>query len=154
MPTHSVILAVEDAIVTQLDAALTVPVTYAWPGKSTESVAVFLGQHPEVQDILLDVSGEDPVMKAGRRQRQETFDVVITIWAFRPDITVANARLAAGSAHAVFNDIDDVFRNDFDLGVAGVHSTTITAYPRRLFPFQAGWAAEIRVTVQVQARLT
>jgi hypothetical protein len=54
----------------------------------------------------------------------------------------------------VFDDIDDVFRNDFDLGVAGVQSTTITRYPRRLFPFQAGWAAEIRITVEVQARIT
>jgi len=154
MPTNSVILNVEDAIVTQLGVALSVPVTYAWPGKSTAPVAVFLGQHPEVQDILLDASGEDPVMKAGRRHRQETFDVTITIWAFRPDITPADARLAAGSAHAIFDDIDDVFRNDFDLGVAGVHSTTITRYPRRLFPFLSGWAAEIRVTVEVQARLT
>lgn len=154
MPTNSTILAVEDAIVTQLDAALSVPVTYAWPGKSTERICVFLGPHPEVADILLDASGEDPVMKAGRRQRQETYDVTITIWAFRPDVTAADARDAAGSAHAVFDDIDDVFRNDFDLGVAGVQSTTITRYPRRLFPFMGGWAAEIRVTVEVQARLT
>ena len=154
MPTHSVVLPVEDAIVAQLGAALSVPVTYVWPGKSTEPIAVFLGQHPEVGDIMVDVSGEDPVMKAGRRQRQESFEVVLTIWAFRPDLTHADARLAAGSAHAVFNDIDDVFRNDFDLGVAGVQSTTITSYPRRLFPFAAGWAAEIRMTVQVAARLT
>ena len=70
MPTNSVILPVEDAIVTQLGAALAVPVFYAWPGTATPAQCVFLGQHPEVQDILLDASGEDPVMKAGRRQRQ------------------------------------------------------------------------------------
>lgn len=154
MATHSTVLATEDAIVAALDSALTVPFTFAWPGKSTEPICAFLGVHPGVADIVLDASGEDPVMKAGRRQRQEEYDVTITIWAFRPELSTADAREASVSAWSAFDDIDDVFRNDSDLGVDGVQHMVITDYQRRLFPFNSGWACEIRVTVNVKARIS
>lgn len=154
MSTSSTILTVEDQLVTLLDAALSVPVTYAWPGPNTAAECVFLGVHPDVADIVLDRSSEDPVIKAGRRQSQEDYTVTITCWAFRPDVTADAARDASGSVHTTFDTVDDTLRNDHTLGLSSVQRSVITEVTRRLFPFQKGWAAELRVLLEVHARLT
>lgn len=155
MPTHTTVLSVEDQIVTLLDAALTVPVTYAWPGPDTAPECVFLGLHPAVADIVLDLSSEDPVIKAGRRQSQEEYELTLTIWAFRPDVSAADARVASGAAHEIYDAIYDVFVNDARIGLGNmIQRTEVRGFDRRQFPFMSGWACEMRVRIYVSARLT
>lgn len=155
MATSTTVLEVEDALVALLGTALApTPVTYAWPGKSTEPLCVFLGPHPGVADLLLDASGEDPVIKAGRRQMHEAYRLVVTIWAYRPDVSPDKARDAVVSAKSIFDVIDTTIRNNSKLGLDSIIGAEIVEYPRRLFPFQGGWACEWRVTIEVEARLT
>lgn len=154
MPTSSTVLTVEDQLVTLFDAAVTVPVTYTWPGPQAAHEAVFLGLHPEVADIVLDLSGEDPVLKAGRRQNREEYEITVTVWAFRPDEDSASGgRAAAGSVHAIIADLYDVWANNVKLGLDAIIRTEWRGFERRLFPFQSGWACEARITIGVEARL-
>lgn len=155
MATNTTLLTVEDKLVELFDAATSRPVTYAWPGPSAQSSCVFLGVHPDAQDILLDLTSEDPVIKAGRRQSQEEYELTVTIWEFRPDLTADGARTCAAAAHAVYDDLYDVLVDDTHIGLG---STILWARPagfqRRLYPFQKGWACDLRMQVDVSARVT
>lgn len=156
MATTSTVATVKAQLVSQLDAALTVPCTYAWPGKSTAAECVFLGPHPETADIRLDLSSSIPTMKAGRKQRQEEYTVRVTVWVFRPDLTTADAATCETRAFAILADIEDVLANDtrIGLGSAVIHHMSIDSIASTLFPFQTGWACELGIDIAVEARLT
>lgn len=154
LPTSSTtLLDVEDAIVSLLDTALAAPVTYAWPGAAAESTCVFLGPHPETLDLRVDMSTSDPTIKAGRRQSQETYEVMVTVWSFRPDLTAQDARTAAGEAKLLVDEVTDAARDDHTFGVDGVLRSEVSRQERVLFPFHKGWACEWRVWIEVTARL-
>lgn len=156
MATNSTVPTIKQQLVTVLDAALSVPVTYAWPGPKTESKSVFLGNHPATQDIRLDGSSEIPTIKAGRKQRQEDYTLRVTVWSFRPDLTSDGAEACETEAFGIFGDIDDELADDPQIGLAStvVQAVTVASYSSTLFPFQSGWACELAVDLRVQARLT
>lgn len=156
MATTSTVATVKAQLVSQLDTALLVPVTYAWPGKSTAAEAVFLGPHPETADIRLDLSSSIPTMKAGRKQRQEEYTVRVTVWTFRGELTPADAATCETRAFAILADIEDVLAADPRIGLAPavVQFLEITSIASTLFPFQTGWACELAVDITVRARLT
>lgn len=156
MGTNTTVLTVEDKLVELFGAAVDVPVTFAWPGPATQPSCVFLGVHPETQDILLDLSSEDPVIKAGRRQSQEEYELTVTIWVHRPDMNAQNgARAAVVDAQNIYNALYDALVDDAHIGLGG---TILWARPagfqRRLYPFNKGWACDWRMQVEVSARLT
>ena len=156
MATTSTVATVKAQMVTQYDAVLSVPVTYAWPGKSTESECVFLGPHPETADIRLDQSSSIPTVKADRKQRQEDYTVRVTVWTFRPELSVAAAATCEARAFTLLGLIEGVHADNPRIGLAPtvVQHTQITSVASTLFPFQAGWACELAVDVEVSARLT
>ena len=154
MPTTTTTLEVEDRLVELFDAATSAPVTFAWPGPASQSTCVFLGLHPEVRDVLLDLSSEDPVIKAGRRQSQEEYRIICTIWVFRPDLDSAGARKCAGTAHDIYDDLYDVLVNDSKLGLSSIQWARPAGFERRMYPFQKGWACDFRFFIDVQARIT
>jgi hypothetical protein len=164
MSTTSTIPTVKARIVTVLTTALAtagtsggqVPVTYAWPGPSTEPECVFLGPHPETADIRLDASHQVPTIKAGRKQRQEDYPVRVTVWEFRPDLSPSDADDAEARAFLLAGAIEDALANDPTLGLAQgvVQHITVGDISSTLFPFQKGWACELAIDVQVKARLT
>lgn len=154
--TTSSIPTVKARLVTVLDAALTVPVTYAWPGPATEPEAVFLGPHPETADVRLDASQQIPTIKAGRKQRQEDYTVRVTVWTFRPDKTPADAQFVETRAFALAEAVEDALANDPRIGLAPavVQDVTVADVSSTLFPFLSGWACELAVDVRVRSRLT
>lgn len=157
MSTTSTVVVVKKQMVAQYAAALDVPVTYAWPGKSTEREAVFLGPHPETADIRLDASSQIPTVKADRKQRDETYNVRVTVWTFRPDLTVDAAdecETRAFELLAVIETVHAVDNTRIGLAPTVVRHTQITGVASTLFPFQSGWACELAVDVEVAARLT
>lgn len=154
MATNTTVLEVEDKLVDLFTAATSVPVTYAWPGPATRSTCVFLGVHPEAQDILLDLTSEDPVIKSGRRQSQEEYRLPVTIWAFRPDLSADGARDCSGTAHAIFDDLYDVLVDNVKLGLGSILWARPDGFERRLYPFEKGWACDFRFYVAVNARIT
>lgn len=158
MATSSTVATVKAQIVNRLASLLApVPVTYAWPGKSTQPKAVFLGPHPETADIRLDLSSNIPTIKAGRKNRREVYTVRVTAWTFRPDLTSEGAEACETDAFALLAGIEDLFAaGDTRIGLAAtvVQQTEITSIASTLFPFQAGWACELSIDVDVTAYLT
>ena len=153
MATTSTVITVKKALVSLLDAALTVPVTWAWPGKMTQPEAVFLGPHPETSDVRIDVDSQIPTMKAGRKQRAESYSVRVTVWVFRPDLNVEGAEECETRAFELFGSIEDVLANDPSLGSVDVQLASIERFSSTLFPFARGWACELGVDLAIEARL-
>lgn len=155
MSQTSTVPTVKQRLVAVFDAALTVPVTYAWPGKSTQPECVFLGPHPETADIRLDLTSAIPTIKSGRKQRQEEYTVRVTVWSFRPDLTSAGAEECETRCFAILASIEDVLANDPRIGLdpGVVQYLAIESTASTLFPFGAGWACELSVDIAVKARL-
>jgi hypothetical protein len=165
--THSTVPTVKAQIVSNLVALRDDPdtpaaelagvsITYAWPGPATTSRAVFLGPHPELADIRLDLTSAVPTIKAGRKQRQEDYPVRVTVWEFRPDLTSDGAQACEDAAFDVAGVIEDQLADDPTLGLAQgvVQYLTVESLASTLFPFQKGWACELAIDVRVRARLT
>lgn len=154
MATTSTVVTVKKALVTLIDAALSVPVTYAWPGKLTQPESVFLGPHPETSDVRIDVASQIPTMKAGRKQRAETYTVRVTVWVFRPDLNVEGAEECETRAFELFESIENVLATDTTLSSSAVQVASLERFSSTLYPFSSGWACELAIDVAVEARLS
>lgn len=156
MATTSTVPTVKARLVTLFDAALTVPVTYAWPGPESEPECVFLGPHPQTADIRLDLSSSIPTIKAGRKQRQEEYTVRVTVWSFRPDLTTEDAATCELRAFEIAEAVEDVLADDprLGLGAGVIQFAEVDSVASTLFPFQSGWATELAIDIAVRARLT
>jgi len=164
MATTSTIPTVKAQMVTKFTTALAtastaggqVQVSYAWPGPKTESESVFLGPHPETADIRLDRTSQIATIKAGRKHMDEDYTVRVTVWSFRPDLSVEAANTCEARAFALLAHIEDEFADDprLGLGVGVVKKAEIASTASTLLPFQKGWACELAVDIEVEARLT
>lgn len=156
MSTTSTVPTVKATLVTLIDAALAVPVTWAWPGPDAEHECVFLGPHPATADIRLDLSSQIATVKAGRKQRQEEYVVRVTVWSFRPELTTADAQTCETRAFELAAEVEDVLADNPRLGLAAgvIQYAEVDAVSSTLFPFNSGWATELAIDVRVRARLT
>lgn len=159
----STVPAVKTQLVAQLTAALAtagsdggqVPVYYAWPGPQTPSETVFLGRHPEIDDIRLDVTHELPTVKAARKQRSELYELPCTIWTFRPDLSADGAEECETRAFKLLEPVEGLVADDPTIGLAAtdINWVRVARLEPSLWPFQKGWACELLVVFEVQARL-
>lgn len=166
MSTSSTLPAVKAALVSLLQDALStsgvsggqIPVEYAWPGPDSADEMVFLGRHPDTVGNPLTESGsmrsEIPTIKAGRKQRQETYTVDVTCWSFRPDLTAGGAEEAETRGFQIFAEVEDVLADDPTLGLSSIQHAVLTDVGVALIPFQSGWASVLVASVTVNARLT
>lgn len=165
MATHSTVPTVKARLVTVFAAALltegeggtAIQVSYSWPGPRTENPAVFLGYHPELKDISLDFAHEVPTIKAGRKQREETYAVPVTIWSFHPELDPTGAATAEARGFEIFGLLEDVLADDPTLGLTGtpppIKAATVADSKSIIWPFKQGWAVSLEFNVAVQARL-
>lgn len=159
----STVPVVKAQVVSQLTTALAtastsggqVPVTWAWPGPSAQHEAVFLGRHPDLDDIRLDVIHEFPTVKAARKQRSETYQLPMTIWTFRPELSADGAQECEERAFELLDPVEDVFADDPTIGLSPtvVNWVRVAEIASTLWPIQKGWACELIVQLEVQARL-
>lgn len=167
MATQSTVPTVKARLVTVFTTALAtsgveggqVAVHYAWPGVESTAEMVFLGRHPElVGDPFTGLAARSaiPNMKAGRKQRQESYDVEATIWSFSPDLTAEAAATAEQRAFTIFGEIEDVLADTPKLGLTTgiIQRASIEVFEVGLIPFEKGWASVIVPTIKVEARLT
>lgn len=153
--TNSTIPTVKAKLVELFAAAVDVPVFYAWPGPSTPPKCVFLGRHPELDDIRIDGQSELATIQAGRKQRQESYTVPVTAWTFRPDLDSTAAKTCEVEAFDLAAHLEDVVADDPTIGLGpGVQRVVLETQTPTLFPFQKGWACELALGFAVQARLT
>lgn len=163
MALVSTVATVKQQLVTQLTSKLAsagpsggqVQVAYAWPGPSTANESVFCGRHPELDDIRLDVNHDIPTIKAGRKARQENYEIPLTVWVFRPDLSADGAQTCEARAFALLDPIEDLFADDPTIGLGTtVQWVKVDRIASTLWPFERGWACELIVTLDVAARLT
>lgn len=164
MSTTSTIPTVKAQLVTVFTSALAtastsggqVQVSYAWPGTDNDPEAVFLGYHPGLRDIRLEAVSEIPTIKAGRKQRQEEYQIPVTIWTFRPDLSADGASTVEAQAFTLLGHLEDELADDPQIGLAQgiIHWARLGDYSTTLWPWQKGWACELVFEVNIEARLT
>jgi hypothetical protein len=148
MPTSSTVPAFKAALVSALQAlpALAgVQVAYRWPGPSTEAEGVYLS----------DWSFEKTIanIKAGRKHREETFELEVILQSFNAapsprDADDADARVSVFEAA-----LDGVLADDPTLGGV-VRFAAVTAGQTETVPRERGLAIRMTVVITVDARLT
>lgn len=125
-----------------------VQVAYAWPGPQTRPEAIFFGES-------LSGESEVPTIKAGRKQRSETYDLEIVCWVFHTAGTAATgAQSAEARAFELMQSVDDLLADDPRAGVAYVQWARLGSFDSQLAPSDKGWACALSRTINVQARLT
>lgn len=154
MATVSTVPSVKAGLVAKIAANTSVETTYAWPGPQTRSEAIFFGRHPELQDLRVDGTHEIPNIKAGRKQRQEAYDLDLTVWAFRPELSSADAQTVEERVFAIAETVEDVLADDPTAGLSQVQLIQVNDVTATLWPFQKGWACELVLQLNVRARLT
>lgn len=162
MVTSSTIPTFKAGLVTLFTSALAtasrdsgqVQVSYAWPGPDTEPEAVFLGFHPEIRDLRLEAVHDIPTIKAGRKQRQESYTVPVTVWTFRPDLSASAAATVESEAFTLFGLLEDELADDPQGGVTSIQWAKVGDFSSTLWPFGKGWACELVFEIDVEARLT
>jgi hypothetical protein len=126
-----------------------VQVSPVWPGpNATEDETVFMGEAVENWDV------EIPTMKAGRKQRQESYDVTVEAWVGKPgELREASATEARARAIELIDAIDDLLADTPEI-IADIQHARLTGRGATLVPFDQGWACQATATISVAARLT
>ena len=98
---------VKQQLVTEITTALATAstsggqfqVTYAYTGAATKSETVFLGEF-QGDEYVGDTDAQQRLvgLNPGRRRRDEEYDLPVTVWTFRPDLSTTGA--ATAEAHA------------------------------------------------------
>lgn len=142
----STVPAVKAQLVALLTAALpTVDVTYSHPGDAIQPESVYLGGVRGSHDY--------PVVRAGRKPRQETYTIDVWIEALRDGTT---SQEAEERAWVLFGELEDAIADDPTLGLAIVGWARVADWDDFLaWDLQRqGWSARIRAGVTIEARLT
>lgn len=133
-----------------------VQVTYAWAGSAADPETVFLGRHLSDPENYLTVSLTSPGINPGRRQRDEDYDLPLTVWSFQPGLDPASAQNAEARLCVIVSAIEDYFADNDRAGLAAdaVKFIAVTSIDITLLPEDAGWKAQAVLTLNVTARLT
>lgn len=139
-----------EAFVPLLAAALPgVQVSPVWPGpEATEDETVFLGDSVDNWDVAI------PTAKAGRKQRQESYDVTVEAWVGKQgELREESATASRSRAIELIDAIDNLLADEPEI-IASIQHARLTARSATLVPFSKGWACQATATITVEARLT
>lgn len=149
MLTHSTVSTVKSQLLSMLQARpnlANVQVFYSWPADVQQTEAIYFGE----------ARGEHtyPVLKSGRKPRQETYslDIYIDVAGNGPTSQQTEER-----AWALAAEVEDTIANDPTLGLttdviqAVAFGNWTLNYATDLT--REGWAAIIRVSMEITARL-
>lgn len=152
MATTSTLPLAKKALKTALDTGLLLgKVHYAWPGpevaKGVHEAVWIDGNTPEWET-------GDPNIKAGRRQRQETYTLDVVLWVAKPELTAAQAEACDDRAFELLAVIENVLANDVQVGETSVHWLLPGSRTHNLVPLERGWGCQIVLQIEGSARLT
>lgn len=150
MPTASTVPAFIDALLAAMTTALpAVQVSAAWPGPdANDEEMLFVGDAVEAWDL------EIPTMKAGRKQRQETYTVTIEAWVAKPGLLRADSAAAARTrAIQIVDEVDSFLADEPEL-IDSILWARLGSRGATLVPFGPGWACQATASIEVAARLT
>lgn len=151
MPTTSTIGIFRAAMVTAFDTGeLTGKVHYAWPGPQ-----IAKGAHEVFWfDEIPEWSQTIPNLKAGRKQRQETYTLEGVLWVAQPDVGVAGAQACFERALVLATIPENALADDVQLGETGIQWGVLPERTAALIPHENGWASMITTRFEGNARLT
>lgn len=151
MPTSTTLTTARALLVTKLDTGkLANNVYYAWPGPEATK-----DRHELLWiDRVRDWTQEVPNMKAGRKQRQESYVFELVLWVAKPELTASTAKSCDTRAIELMDVVDDALADDVQLAETDVHWLLLTDRTHDLIPHETGWACQIVLSVEGQARLT
>ena len=149
MATTSGVVTIKQRLVTVLDAALSIDVSYAPPFNPRGQSILFLG------DVKLG-RHDYPTMKAGRKAREESFTLALYVETICPGKDSSVAELEALShLEALENEI----ANDPSIGLSGTDPTLRLqvanfALDTTVDENQRGWRSRVTVQIEVAHRLS
>jgi hypothetical protein len=151
MSTTTTIGEARAALVTALDTGVLADhVHYAWPGPISGEANELVYVH-DVRDWTMDI----PNIKAGRKQRQESYTFELVIFTAHPEQTAAGAQTAFERALTLLGVVEDELADDVQLGDSDIQLLQLAGVDDiSLLPHQTGWACELVALVEGQARLT
>lgn len=139
------------ALVDALDTdVLAGKVHYAWPGPQIAKGAhevFWFDEIPNWSQII-------PNMKAGRKQRQETYTLEGVLWVAQPDVGVAGAQTCFERALVLAAVPENALADDVQLGDTNIQWGLLAERTLALIPHENGWAAMITMRFEGNARLT
>lgn len=150
MATTTTVPAFLAALETALVSALPgVKVSGAWPGpEAQDAEMVFVGDSVDDWDV------EIPSIKAGRKQRQESYTVTVEAWVAKPGaLRAASAAEARSRAVELIDEIDDFLADNPKL-IDSIQHARLVGRGATLVPFGQGWACQATASIEVAARLT
>lgn len=139
------------ALVTAFDTdVLAGKVYYAWPGPQ-----VAKGAHEVLWfDEIPQWSQGIPNMKAGRKQRQETYTLEGVLWVAQPDTGVTGAQACFERALVLAAVCENALADDVQVGETGIQWSLLADRTAALIPHENGWAALLTMRFEGNARLT
>ena len=145
-----------------------VQVAYIWPGRETIQEVIYLGRPPfDGTWESSDGNSEIATVKAGRQQRQETYQLYVTCWSFAPSAAVEHAAQVEARGHELSAHVENVLA-DYPrlIDVTGLPSLPgtfdvalnpgieIAQQTSRLGPYSdGGILSAVELTLSVRARL-
>lgn len=149
-PTTSTLPSIIPALCTAFTEALPggVKCHPVWPGPGATGEMVWLTQ------VTWD-EYEDPVLKSGRRQRQEDYSVHFELIAIDKIATPANPTPALERGMVLFAALENVLADDAKLSDSGVYIQRAMIRPEtaEFSVFENGFGYHIAGVVEVHARL-
>ncbi|MGH3942625.1 MAG: hypothetical protein ACRDTG_29180 [Pseudonocardiaceae bacterium] len=151
MASTSTIGLARAALVTALDTGeLTGKVHYAWPGPKAAKQAyelLWIDRIPQWSQAI-------PNIKAGRKQRQETYTFELVLWVAKPELTAAGARQTFDRAVELLTVVENALAEDVQLGQSAIQWMLLADREVDLVPYETGWGVQIMPRIQGNARLT
>jgi hypothetical protein len=150
--TTSTVPAVMAAVLDQLKTNMPPGVVVAeeWPGYDGGPEMVFLGE----------VTWEEyriPTIKAGRKQRQEQYDIAFQIMVFGGSLTApGKPTVAKDRAFEIFAALEDVLADDVTAGTDFLTVQHVQVHPSEggARKHEKGYAYRLAGAITVAARLT
>lgn len=121
-----------------------VQVEYAWPGPTAKYECLFLG----------DVQGDStiPVMKAGRKIRQENYTVEVIVWVHHNAATPLAAAKCEARAFELMSSVEDVLANNPQFSAVTQFSIA-SDFATEWAANEKGWSIQLTRQISVQDRL-
>lgn len=141
MATTSTVSTFNSALKTAIDAQTSTQVDYGWPGDVIEKECIWITETRGTFEI--------PTLKAGRKSRDEEYEVMVTIDVLKVGGTPAQAEAAAFTHLAT---IEDILADD-PAGVGGVTAAVAGDFYSRIGREDQGSYCRLEFRIRVWARL-
>lgn len=148
MPTASIVPVYKTALQSAWNTAVPdYPMGRRWPGGTTQSESVWLGESRSEQDL--------EALTAGRQWREETAELEVIFTTYRSSVTPTDSELCDEWLFARYAELDDLLAEDPKLG--GVTGTAgwsvVIGHTTEAGPSETGWAARLTATIRIKAFL-